>query len=105
MTATPPQVLGDYLPVVPPPHGQMVVSDGPGHGLSRQKHYSAERILSGELLPRQKTDSSRTSFSNKSTITVSPAPLTVRPPDRAIAAYSENARAARSTRPRIDLRV
>lgn len=105
MAAALPQTLGAYLPVVPPTHGQVVVSDGAGHGLSRQKHHPGERILSGELLPRRTADSTRSNFSESPTTTTSLVPLTVRPPARAIAAYIENTRAAGFAQPKIDLRA
>ena len=102
MTATPPEVLGAYLPVVPAGHDQIVVSDGSGRGLSRRAH-RAERILSGELLPRSRSHAaSPQKIPSRPNTLVS---LNVRPQARAIAAYAKNASIPRAARPRVDLRV
>lgn len=104
MTATPAQVLGAYLPVVRAGHGLVVVSDAAGHGLLRQKHPRAGRILTGELLPRR-GDAAPTNSADASRLPTVGAPLGLRPRTHAITAYRENAIVAGQFRPRIDVRI
>ena len=103
MRVTSPEALGAYLPVVSAHLDQGAVADANGRGLSRDRHQSPDRVLSGELLPGQRNNDFEVQAGAPGRVSL--VPISIGPQARAVAAYSENSAALRLILPRIDLRI
>jgi len=100
---TPPEALATYLPVLSAQNDPMAVAQGNAQDLSREQRASPDRVLSGELLTGQRGNLEAPSLGHTRSLSI--VPMTVAPPARAVAAYSENVAAPLMVLPRIDLRI